>query len=283
MIQIEEINSAPSFSSQLENKFLFSNHFSDISISYHSTYTIKYVINGVKYYNFNNKDFKVLNNQYLIINGSSLINTKAEKETRGLSLFLSPTLISEMSYLYLGDSTPPKFFEIIKRNSNQEIRKLLNKIVYLYENDRYYLNQQMEDLFLAVVELIFLEQISIEGTFERLKIVKHNTREELYKSIIKTKEYLNDSFRDKISLDMISKEIGLSKYYLHRLFKEINGSTPVEYLIRIRLENARQQLQYTKDSISDVANASGFESVAYFSNSFKKHFGLSPTQFRKAL
>ncbi|MGY5849552.1 helix-turn-helix transcriptional regulator [Salegentibacter sp. F14] len=282
MIQLEEITSIPTFSNQLEDKILYSNHSDDISITYQSTYTIKYVIDGIKYYSIDNQDLKVSKNQYLVLNNSQII-TEAKKGTKGLSLFLSPKLINEISHFYLGYNSSIKFLEITQRSSNQKVKNLLDKIVYLYENDQVCLNQQMNDLFITISELIIQEQVSIDSDFRRLKIVRHNTKRELYKSIIETKEYLNDNFRDKISLELISKEIGVSKYYLHRLFKEINGKTPLEYLTDIRLENAKNKLQYSTDSIFEIAITSGFDNTAYFSNIFKKHVGLSPTQFRNAL
>lgn len=283
MIQLEEITSIPTFSNQLENKLLYSNHTNDISISYQSTYTIKYVIDGVKHYNYNNQDIEVSNSQYLILNNDSLITTEAKKGTKGLSLFLSSKLINEISHFYSRSNSSIKFLQVIQRNSNQKFNNLLNEIVYLYENNQISLKQQIDDLFVAISELIVQEQLSIDNNFMNLKVVKHNTKRELYKSIIETKEYLNDNFKEKISLDIISRDVGVSKYYLHRLFREINGNTPLEYLKNIRLEKAKNKLQYSKDSIFEIAFKCGFDNSAYFSNVFKKHVGLSPTQFRKAL
>ena len=283
MIKLEKITSFPTFSNQLENKILYSNHSEDISISYQSTYTIKYVIDGVKHYNYNNQDIEVSKSQYLILNNDSLITTEAKKGTKGLSLFLTPKLINEISHFYSRSNSSIKFLEIIQRNSNQKINNLLHEIVYLYENNQIGLKQQMDDLFITISDLIVQEQVSIDNNFMNLKVVKHDTKRELYKSIIEAKEYLNDNFKEKISLDIISRDVGISKYYLHRLFREINGNTPLEYLKNIRLEKAKNKLQYSKDSIFEIAIKCGFDNTAYFSNVFKKHVGLSPTQFRKAL
>ncbi|MBW1294980.1 helix-turn-helix transcriptional regulator [Aquimarina litoralis] len=282
MIQLEEITSIPTFSSQLENKILYSDHSDTISVQYQSTYTIKYVMDGVKRYHVNNQDLKVSKYEYLILNNSQII-TEAKKGTKGLSLFLSPTLMDEISHFYFGHHDPVKFLEVIQKNANQKVKNVLDTLVYLYHNDKIGLHQQMEDLFMTISELIIQEQVSIDDNFKKLKIVRHNTKRALYKSITETKEYLNDNFSDKISLESISKDIGISKYYLHRLFKEIHGSTPLEYVTAIRIANAKNKLQYSKESIFEIAIQSGFDNTAYFSNVFKKHVGLSPTQFRKAI
>lgn len=280
MIKLEEITSIPTFSNQLENKILFSNHTDDVSISYQSTYTIKYVIDGVKHYNYNNQDIEVSKSQYLILNNDSKISTEVKKGTKGLSLFLSQKLINEISHFYSSDNSSIEFLEIIKKKSNQKVHNLLNKIVYLYENNQIGLKEQVDDLFITISELVVQEQVSIDNKFINLKIVKHDTKRELYKLITETKDYLNDNLKEKISLDIISKDIGISKYYLHRLFTEINGNTPLGYLTIIRLEKAKNKLQYSKESIFEIAIKCGFDNTPYFSNLFKRFTGFSPTQFR---
>lgn len=283
MIKLEEITSIPTFSSQLENKILYSDHANAISVSYQSTYTLKYVIDGVKNYNYNNQDITVSKNRYLLLNNDSHITTEVKEGTKGLSLFLSPELINEISHFYTGGNHTLKFLEVTQGESNFQVSHLLNTMAYLYENHKILLKERMDDLFIKVSELIVQEQVLINANFVKLRIVKRDTKRELYKRIVATKEYLNDNLQEKISLDAMSRDIGISKYYLHRLFSEFNGETPNGYLTKIRLERAKNKLQTSKDPISEIAMTCGFENTAYFSNLFKKHTGLSPSQFRKSL
>lgn len=273
----------PTFSSQLENKILYSDHADAISVSYQSTYTLKYVIDGVKNYNYNNQDITVSKNQYLLLNNDSHITTEVKRGTKGLSLFLSPELINEISHFYTNGNHNLNFLEVTRNKSNFQLSHLLNTMAYLYENNKILLKERMDDLFIKVSELIVKEQISINANFIKLRIVKRDTKRELYRRIVATKEYLNDNLQKKISLDALSRDIGISKYYLHRLFSEFNGETPNGYLTKIRLEYAKNKLQTSKDPISEIAMACGFDHTAYFSNLFKKHTGLSPSQFRKSL
>lgn len=282
-IKLEALASTSAFPNQLENKILYSNHAKDVSVSYQSTYTIKYVIEGEKYYNYNSQDVKVLKNQYLILNNDSKISSQAKKETKGLSFFLSPKLINEVYHYKTNGNTSIQFLEIIQNTSNSKISNLLHKTAYLYENNQIALIEQIDDLFFKISELIVLQQITIDDNFRKLKIVKHDTKQELYKLISETKEYIDDNISKAISLHTISKDIGISKYYLHRLFTKINGYTPLSYLTNIRLKKAIDKLKYSKDSIFEIAIACGFDNTSYFSNIFKKHMGLSPSQFRKKL
>ncbi|TPN83472.1 helix-turn-helix domain-containing protein [Aquimarina algicola] len=281
MVKLEEISTKPSFSNQLENKMLYSNHSNDISISYTSTYTLKYVIEGIKHYNYNNENIEVSKNQYLILNNSK-ITTEAKKGTKGLSFFLSSELLNEILNYHTTSTTSFEFIEATQKQSNNKVRLFLEQITYLYENDRMTLQQQIEDLFIKLSELIVQEQNAIDNKFTRLKIVKHDTKRDLYRSILKAEEYLQDNLARDISLEILSKDIGISKYYLHRLFTEIHGDTPLKYLTGIRLQKAKNKLRYSTASIFETAIACGFDNTSYFSNIFKAHTGVSPSQFRKA-
>ncbi len=281
MIKTEEITATPSFTNQLEDKLLYANHSDDISISYDSTYTLKYVIEGVKHYHYNNQDIEVSRNQYLILNSDNRITTEAKKGTKGFSFFLSPKLINGIYQCFTTNNSSIEFIEIPQKKSNTRIHFLLDKIAFLYTRNQIEFKQQKDQLFIEIAELIVEEQTTIDMKFDKLKIVRHGTKKELFRLMTEVKEYPHDNLQENITLDNISREIGVSKYYLHRLFTEINGRTPLDYLTGIRMEKAKQKLQYSKESIFEIAIACGFDNTPYFSNTFKKYMNLSPSQFRK--
>ncbi len=282
MVILEELTGPPDFSCQLENKILYVAHQQDTSITYQSTYTLKYVLEGTKYYRFNNQQVAVGKHQYVILNNDQRICSEAEKGTRGVSFFLSSALMHETYAHYSSKNAPLEFFEFPQTKSNDVLGQWLHQIVSFYEQAPITFRHQMEDLFLKLSETIVQEQASIQGKFDQLKIVKQLTRKELYKLIVMTKEYLQDNSSHHISLDSIGKNIGVSKYYLHRLFTKVTGSTPLQYLTQIRLDKAKNKLKHSSDSIFDIAIACGFESLAYFSVVFKRHQGLLPSQYRKS-
>ena len=179
MIKIEEITANTSFKNQLENKLLFSNHSEDISISYNSTYTLKYVIEGVKHYHYINQDIEVSNHQYLILNRNNQITTEAKKGTRGFSFFLSPDLINGIYHSYSADKSPIEFIELAHKKPNTRLHFLLNRITNLYTKNQIGFKEQKDQLFIKIAELIVEEQTTIHTKFSELKIVKHHTKKEL--------------------------------------------------------------------------------------------------------
>lgn len=280
MVTLEKITALPNFSSQLENKILYSEHTSDIEIQYESACSIKYVIEGTKEYNHSCQDSLISSGQYIILNNKN-ISTRALKGSKGLSLFLSPDLIGEIySNLYARDTTSLEFFEFPQSNHNL-IGAELQKMAFLYENQPNLFKLQMDDLFIHLSETVIKEHVKIKAKFSELKIIKYNTQKELYKYVTMAQTYMHDNFTRKISLDTLSNAIGVSKYYLHRLFTEIMGYTPIEYLTFIRLNSAKEQLRLSKKTIFEITVDNGFESSSYFSNVFKKYFGITPTTYRK--
>lgn len=101
-------------------------------------------------------------------------------------------------------------------------------------------------------------------------------------AVKKIVNYLNENYEQKISLDQIAHNMYLSPVYVSKIFKEETGESPINYLIKIRLEKARDILGGEgMGSIKSIANAVGYEDVYHFSKLFKKYYGISPQNYRK--
>lgn len=92
---------------------------------------------------------------------------------------------------------------------------------------------------------------------------------------------VREHFREKLSLGDVAKEVELSRERLSRLFHESLGITFSDYLCQVRLGHARKLLYSSGESVTEIAYASGFQSLSQFNRSFRSVEGLSPTQYRK--
>ncbi|MBM6993925.1 MAG: response regulator [Prevotella sp.] len=81
------------------------------------------------------------------------------------------------------------------------------------------------------------------------------------------------------NVDMLTKEVGISRAQLHRKLKDMTGIPTSEFIRNIRLEQAARLLKEQKLNIAQVAFEVGFANQAHFSTVFKKHFGMSPSEY----
>jgi YesN/AraC family two-component response regulator len=74
----------------------------------------------------------------------------------------------------------------------------------------------------------------------------------------------------------------LSPVYISRIFKEVTGESPINYLIKIRLAKAKELLEKDDSSnVKAIGTAVGYDDVYHFSKLFKKYYGISPLNYRK--
>lgn len=102
----------------------------------------------------------------------------------------------------------------------------------------------------------------------------------LYKRIVKAKLFIDNYYADNIDLDNISNQAHFSKFHFIRLFKSIYGSTPNNYLIKIRMENAKILLA-KGHSVLETSIMVGFISPTSFAGMFKKVTGQAPSTFQR--
>lgn len=96
-------------------------------------------------------------------------------------------------------------------------------------------------------------------------------------------DYLEEHYAEKISLDQIAENMYLSPFYISKIFKSEIGESPIHYLIRVRMEKAKELLEGNSElTISEIADRVGYEDAFHFSKLFKKAYGISPSKFRSA-
>lgn len=95
-------------------------------------------------------------------------------------------------------------------------------------------------------------------------------------------DYIQDNLAREISLNELANELGISRYYFCRLFKQSTGFSPHQYVIQQRVERAKQLLLQGKMSIADVAQTCGFTHQSHLTRHFKRLTGLTPKTLLKS-
>lgn len=105
-----------------------------------------------------------------------------------------------------------------------------------------------------------------------------NTRALQIKKVLRR---IREDYAAPLTLQQLAKEAGLAPQYFCRVFRQVTGHTPIDYLNYYRIECAAELLCATADSITQIALSCGFNDLSYFIRLFRRYKGVSPGEFRK--
>lgn len=100
-------------------------------------------------------------------------------------------------------------------------------------------------------------------------------------SVVAVKAYLDECFAKKITLDELSTNFYVNKYYLTRVFKEQYGQSINAYLLGVRITRAKQMLRFTEKSVEEIGMECGLGQLHYFSRVFREVEGMPPSKYRE--
>jgi AraC-like DNA-binding protein len=99
---------------------------------------------------------------------------------------------------------------------------------------------------------------------------------------VRAKDLADAHYAEPLTVDDLAAAAHLSRAHFTREFRRVFGETPYSYLLTRRLERAAALLRSTDYSVADICVAVGLTSVGSFTTSFTRHFGASPTRYRRS-
>lgn len=152
------------------------------------------------------------------------------------------------------------------------IDDLLAQMLYEVRNPSYgsdkICQNLLEILILRIIRSQHLIPVPITST--------HMTKE-----CAQIKEYLDTNYADHITLDALTELTHMNKYYMAHSFAKYTGQSPIQYLNQRRMEAACTLLTDTDHSISSISSSVGFSSQSYFTQAFRKKYGMTPIKYRQ--
>ena len=100
--------------------------------------------------------------------------------------------------------------------------------------------------------------------------------------IWKARKLIEARSSEQLNLTRVAKSVNINANYLSEKFKQITGINFVDYVTRVRVENACSLLRNSNKRVSEIAFAVGFQSLSQFNRAFKKLIRKSPTSYRRA-
>lgn len=197
--------------------------------------------------------------------------------------------ITEVTIQFHRDLFDEKF---LKRNQLSFVRTLLERsakgIVFSTETAEIlkprFLNLHQKSGFDSVLELMsILHDLSISRNMHTLSNTSFSSDSLSYNSrrIVKAFEYLQSNYDKNITLDEISKLVGMTEVSFSRFIKKRTGKTFIDSLNEIRIGHASRLLIDTTHTIAEISYQTGFNNLSYFNRIFKARNHTTPKEFRE--
>jgi len=160
---------------------------------------------------------------------------------------------------------------VMNVESNSLIRPLIERMMSVYDKKSTSLSDDLHAAGLLTTLMIQCIQTACPST----------TDEDFSQHIQKARQYINEHYKEKITLDILASELNLNKFYLQKLFKKHMGITPGEYLTRTRIQHTKDLLHDTDEPIGQIALDVGIDNIGHFIRQFKAHEGVTLSVYRK--
>ena len=102
-------------------------------------------------------------------------------------------------------------------------------------------------------------------------------------TIVLVQQWLHEHQQEAVSMEYVAEQFSMSQCTLNRRFREATGLTPTAWLVRLRIESARDLLNSTNLEIGDIALRCGFADAGYFNRVFRKQMETTPSQYRTSV
>lgn len=269
----------------LNPTFLFSCTLSrnEDETNYHSHDFIELVtmLKGERIFYIDGREYEVREGDLLILNPGTLHKSLLGHCTSPASVecYISfsnvcfRNALKDHMPLFSGDS----FLLSMPSKMKQDIFKICQSISMEYgscHTGRYFM---VKAYLIQMICLILREQASPEQiSLNEGCVFKSINKKYVVNRIM---SYLDSHYTEKVSLDKIAQNMYLSTFYVSKIFKSETGGTPINYLISLRMEKAKELLKSAEaSSVQDAAIKVGYEDVSYFSKLFKKYHGFPPSK-----
>lgn len=147
----------------------------------------------------------------------------------------------------------------------------LNLILYLVEK---YAGREIAILCAKVFE------VEIDRNNQSQFIIFKGQKTHTDEPVKRAQQFIEQNFREKITVDQLASEVALSRRSLERRFKKATSNTVVEYIQGVKVEAAKMRLESSRDNVNEVMYNVGYTDTKAFRTAFKRITGLSPAQYK---
>jgi len=270
-------NDAYPFSYYYENLALFD--FNCVDWHWHNELEFVYIESGDVAFDVGDSHFMLSTGQGIMINSKVLHKLHSESDAIIPNFLFKPSFIAPADSLIYEKYVKPILvssldYIIFSENIAWQLNviEIMKKIITLQNTD---CNREISvAMLIQQLWIQFLDNLSFKTTEDKSAVVSR-TRLQLMM------QYINNHYSENISLEDIAKSASISKSLALHLFRDNIKETPVNYLINYRLKQGAMLLVTTEKKVATISSDVGFNNVDHFCRSFKKAYGVTPSEYRQ--
>lgn len=238
----------------------------------HEHYELYFLLDGKRDFFIENKMFIVDKNTLVIIPPFCMHKTEGGPYKR-ININVSPSHLTEAQSEFLSKSSKKIAFRL-----TPQYRSLITTL--LEEGAKFPVNSKLKNESLIAIVQTVIALLSLQPSVP-LDVASSVYRPTVSPEVLKIIYYVNKHYDKPITLKTLCDQFFISKVSLCKKFKDVMHCSIMEYVLNLRLNNAKVLLRETEKSIEEISNLCGFSSANYFGLVFKKAIGLSPLNYKK--
>ena len=251
---------------------------------------IRYVIDGTETYAFDQKVFPVTGGRFVLINPARRydVSLRSESPVTGICMNIDTAVIKDVcrtltaspeQLLDAPDSIiadPLDIYEGIYKTSDCGLGSFLERLASNYAE---FEQGDHRDLYYQIAGTLLVSQGLLQKKIKKIAAGSFVTQKELYRRVEHGRTLIDDCFRHPLNLQEIAAHAAMSPFHFNRTFKQVYGVPPYQYLIKKRLEQAKEYLLQQRYTVGEIGLLTGFADIHSFSKSFKKAYNISPSAY----
>lgn len=209
----------------------------------------------------------------VLINSDTLHDFKTNGSFMGFTMHIGALHLCGLAPGHLTKHDTPLVLHLSKEGRHAFLRELLREMKLLAalsgEDD------ERREIGAALTQAIV---VAVTTLAEAKSTSEENPS---YTMGTRIKEYIDAHYLEELKLPDIAEALHINLYYLSHTFKDLTGSSPMQYIIRKRIEEAQTLLLTTNMTITDIAMQCGYNNSNYFQSVFSNIVGMPPGKYRK--